>query len=169
MSNIDSRNFFVIYYYCRKIGGRKMKLNKKGFTLIELLAVIVILAIIALIAVPQILNILNRARKSAAADSAYGILKAAETDAMQYMLDNNGNSIGAITYTCDGTECSYTPTASAGETPKKRVLDFKGTKPTSGGVQLDSQGNATIATSLVINGFTCTQSGDTVTCNNATE
>ncbi len=145
-----------------------MKLNKKGFTLIELLAVIVILAIIALIAVPQILNILNKARKSAAADSAYGVLKAAETDALQYMMDNNGASLGAITYTCDGTECSYTPTVAEGETAKKRVLDFKGTKPTSGGVQLDAKGNATIATSLVINGFTCTQNGDAVSCDNDT-
>lgn len=136
-----------------------MKLNKKGFTLIELLAVIVILAIIALIAVPQILNILNRARKSAAADSAYGILKAAETDAMQYMLDNNGNSIGAIAYTCNGTKCAYTPT-----TGDERVLDFKGTKPTSGTVELDAQGNATIGTALEINGFSCTKSDDTVTC-----
>ncbi len=142
-----------------------MKNNKKGFTLIELLAVIVILAIIALIAVPQILNILNKARISAAEDSAYGILKAAETDAMQYMLDNHGNSIGAIAYTCNGTKCSYTPTGSEGGA--ERILDFKGTKPTAGSVQLDAQGNATIGDALKINGFTCTQDGDTVNCSAA--
>ena len=55
-----------------------MKSNQKGFTLIELLAVIVILAIIALIATPIILNIVSKARKSAAADSVYGIMKAME-------------------------------------------------------------------------------------------
>lgn len=140
-----------------------MKLNKKGFTLIELLAVIVILAIIALIAVPQILNILNRARRSAAADSAYGILKAAETDAMQYMLDNNGNSLGAITYTCDGTKCACTTEDGC---TKERPLNFKGTKPSSGKVAIDAQGNASIDTTekLKINNFTCTQDGDVVTC-----
>lgn len=143
-----------------------MKLNKKGFTLIELLAVIVILAIIALIAVPQILNILNRARKSAAADTAYGILKAAEIDAMQYMLDNNGSALGAVTYDCDGTSCTYTPT-----TGDARTLDFKGTKPTDGAVKLDAQGNAYIeaaaGSELVINGFYCSKPAgtDTVTCN----
>lgn len=144
-----------------------MKLNKKGFTLIELLAVIVILAIIALIAVPQILNILNRARKSAAADTAYGILKAAETDAMQYMLDNNGNSLGAVTYTCTSSGCT------TGSDAGSRKLDFKGTKPTGGAVKLDAQGNAYIEAAagadgeLVINGFYCSKPAntDTVTCN----
>lgn len=143
-----------------------MKLNKKGFTLIELLAVIVILAIIALIAVPQVLNILNRARRSSAADSAYGILKSAETDAMQYMLDNNGNALAAdTTYVCNSTD-GCVATLGTGSDAKTRTLDFKGTKPTSGNVVLDSQGNATIdsANPLVINGFTCTKSGDTVTC-----
>lgn len=147
-----------------------MKLNKKGFTLIELLAVIVILAIIALIAVPQILNILNRARRSAAADSAYGILKAAETDAMQYMLDNNGNSLGTYTYTCTSAGCTGPSVGqdSEGKDIPGRTLDFKGTKPTSGTVVLDDQGNATIGTALQINGFSCTKSGDTVTCGDKT-
>lgn len=145
-----------------------MKLNKKGFTLIELLAVIVILAIIALIAVPQILNILNRARRSAAEDSAYGILKAAETAAMQYMLDNHGASIPTaegtpVTFSFEsGNNGSYTI---PGVTPEKKVtLDFKGTKPTAGTVTLDPNDNAKIGTALQINGFSCTQSDDTVKC-----
>ncbi len=146
-----------------------MKLNKKGFTLIELLAVIVILAIIALIAVPQILNILARARRSSAADSAYGILKAAETDAMQYMLDNNGNSIGVYTYTCTSAGCEGPSTGkdAEGKDIPGRKLDFKGTKPTSGTVVLDAQGNAYIGEDLVINSFYCVkgQNTDTVTCN----
>jgi len=52
--------------------------RRNGFTLIELLAVIVILAIIAVIATPIIVGIIEDARKSAAADSAYGALDAVE-------------------------------------------------------------------------------------------
>ncbi len=143
-----------------------MKMNKKGFTLIELLAVIVILAVIALIAVPQILNILNNARKSAAQDSAYGILKAAETYATNYMLDNNGNALAdKTTFTCNGTDCTMdsTPTNN-GTKANDGKLDFKGTKPTSGKVILDGKGNASINTALKINGFECSSTGDTVTC-----
>lgn len=52
--------------------------KKKGFTLIELLAVIVILAVIALIATPIIMNIINDAKKGAAKDAGYMIIKAGE-------------------------------------------------------------------------------------------
>ena len=141
-----------------------MKMNNKGFTLIELLAVIVILAVIALIAVPQILNILNNARKSAAQDSAYGILKAAETAYTDYLLANNGNALPADTkFDCNGTNCTYTP---AGAGAKSISLDFKGTKPTDGSVTLDGKGNASITKDdpLKINGFECSSTGDTVTC-----
>ena len=143
-----------------------MKMNKKGFTLIELLAVIVILAVIALIAVPQILNILNNARKSAAQDSAYGILKSAETAYTTYLLDNNGNAMPAdTTFTCTSSGCT------ASISSKSISLDFKGTKPTSGKVILDGKGNAKISSTeadyLVINGFKCKMTNatdSTVTC-----
>ena len=55
--------------------------NKKGFTLIELLAVIVILAVIALIATPLIMNVINDAKKSAARDAGYNVIKAGEMKA----------------------------------------------------------------------------------------
>ncbi len=142
-----------------------MKMNKKGFTLIELLAVIVILAVIALIAVPQILNILNNARKSAAQDSAYGILKAAETYATNYMLDNNGNALAdGTTFTCNETNkgCKISVTATTGVTlANSGLLDFKGTKPTDGTVKLDGKGNAYISAALKINGFSCTTKSTT--------
>ena len=142
-----------------------MKMNKKGFTLIELLAVIVILAVIALIAVPQVLNILDKARKSAAADSAYGILKAAETAATTYMLDNNGDSMGAVDFACTTSGCTGTPSI---EGATAITLDFKGTKPTAGTVSVDAKGVASIkvvdSKGLTINNFNCTQSGETVTC-----
>ena len=138
-----------------------MKNNKKGFTLIELLAVIVILAIIALIAVPQVLKILNQARRSAAEDSAYGILKSAESYVATYMIDNHGDWNASLEFVCDGSTCETKPTESG---VKPVILDFKGSKPKEGKVVLDSEGQATITEDLLINGFYCKQTGDTVTC-----
>ena len=53
----------------------------QGFTLIELLAVIVILAVIALIATPLIMNVINDAKKGAARDAGYNVIKAGELKA----------------------------------------------------------------------------------------
>lgn len=136
-----------------------MKMNKKGFTLIELLAVIIILAVIALIAVPQVIKILNQARQSAAEDSAYGILKSAESYVATYMMDNQGDWAGEVTFSCSESGCTGTVDS------KSVTLDFKGTKPKSGSVKLSSEGVATIEGSLNINGFACTMAGtDTVDC-----
>ena len=136
-----------------------MKLNKKGFTLIELLAVIVILAVIALIAVPQVIQILNKARKSAAEDSAYGIIKAAESYVATYMMDHQGEWVSEdITFTCTDGTC----TADKEITPK--TLDFKGTKPSSGAIKLGVDGEATISTDLKINGFTCKENSGKIVC-----
>ncbi len=52
--------------------------TKQGFTLIELLAVIVILAVIALIATPLIMNVINDAKRGAARDAGYNVIKAGE-------------------------------------------------------------------------------------------
>ena len=62
--------------------------NKKGFTLIELLAVIVILAVIALIATPLIMNVINDAKKSAARDAGYSVIKAGELAAATSGIEN---------------------------------------------------------------------------------
>ena len=137
-------------------------MNKKGFTLIELLAVIVILAVIALIAVPQVIKILNQARQSAAEDSAYGMIKAAESYVATYMMENQGDWIdGGIIFTCNAEGVCE------GNDEAKTTLDFKGTKPKSGAITLDSNGEATISTALNINGFSCVMSGDEVECTNS--
>lgn len=149
-----------------------MKNNKKGFTLIELLAVIVILAIIALIAVPQVLKILNQARRSAAEDSAYGILKSAESYVATYMMDHHGDWSGTTYFKCSSTGCVEATKSESGDTytevtgDNKATLDFNGSKPTEGVVELNSTGEATIVTGnpLKINGFTCTQDDDVVEC-----
>lgn len=131
-----------------------MKQNTKGFTLIELLAVIVILAIIALIAVPVVMNIISNARRSASADTAYSVLKAAENYYMDLLMTNPNEAHGETVFTF--TDAGVTPT-----------LEIQGTKPTAGTVVLDANGTATIGTEgLTINGFVCNHAGagEVVTC-----
>ena len=65
-----------------------MQKDKKGFTLIELLAVIVILAVIALIATPLIMNVINDAKKGAARDAGYNVIKAGELKAATSGIEN---------------------------------------------------------------------------------
>src|SRR5574344_446094 len=74
----------------------------KGFTLIELLAVIIILAIIALILTPMITNVIENSRKASVADSAYGIVSAANV----YFSQNMGTDkvIGIIDLKSDTIE-----------------------------------------------------------------
>lgn len=129
-----------------------MKKNTKGFTLIELLAVIVILAIIALIAVPVIMNILTKSRQSAAEDTAYSILNAAELYYAEALLDNPTEAFTDTTFTFveDGT----VPTG----------LSLKGTVPTGGTVVVNANGVASIGEDLTVNGLTCTQTGNTINC-----
>ncbi len=139
--------------------------KKNGFTLIELLAVIVILAIIALIAVPQILNILNKARLNAAKDSTYGIVKAAETYATNFMLENNGSlPIEAIEFECDNTGCNLKTNLTGYNVTGLNNLDFKGTKPTNGTIRISNNGRTIVAENLQINGFSCSYANDIVTC-----
>ena len=129
-----------------------MKKNTKGFTLIELLAVIVILAIIALIAVPVIMNILTKTRQSAAEDTAYSILKAAELYYAEALLDNPTEAF---------TDTTFNFPADANV---EGGLQLKGTVPTAGAVVVNANGVASVSGSLTINGLTCTQTGTTVDC-----
>jgi len=141
-----------------------MKMNKKGFTLIELLAVIVILAIIALIATPIVMNLITKARKSAAQDSAYGLVKAAETHYAEALLDNQGEGFPTTVFTCekvDGANVCKT-TAAAGETAVE--LKFNGTKPSAGTVTINSDGEVSLD-GIIINTYACEKAADgTITC-----
>ena len=118
-----------------------MKKNTKGFTLIELLAVIVILAIIALIAVPVILNILTKSRQSAAEDTAYSVLNAAELYYAEALLDNPTEAFVAVDFEFDGTV--------------PEGLELKGTVPTAGIVTINANGTASIKSALTINSLSC--------------
>ena len=120
--------------------------NKKGFTLIELLAVIVILAIIALIAVPIVMNLISKARKSAAEDSAYGMVKAAETYYAGTLLETSGNGISYdLIFSC---------TKDGFKIDEDKELTFNGSKPSSGKITIKTDGKVQI-TDLIINNYTC--------------
>ena len=139
-----------------------MKKNNKGFTLIELLAVIIILAIIALIAVPTIMNIIENSRKSAAADSAYGVISAAELWYSEALLDQNGsipmaNGQSMVTVTCRGGTCEVEgyDTGSITDTSFAN-LNIKGDTPMSGGLTINpTNGTVKISSALVINSYSC--------------
>ena len=106
-------------------------MKKKGFTLIELLAVIVILAVVALISMPLVLNTIDKAKKGAAIESANGVISAAENKYMSSMITGDKD-----------TRFDF---------PSDTKLSIKGTKPTSGTVVVDKNGN--ISATLEINGY----------------
>lgn len=106
-------------------------MNKKGFTLIELLAVIIVLAIIALISIPVVLNIITKAEEKAFIDSGYGLLKAAEFNYTESVIDGNN---GLATYTFSNGE----------ETSLEKLL-IKGVVPKDGLINVDKNGNTELA------------------------
>lgn len=118
--------------------------SKKGFTLLELLAVIVVLAIIALIVTPFVTNAIKEAREGAAKNSAYGIISAAELYYAEQMAANAGY-FDAVTFTWaeDGTLSS---------TPTGKTFTFKGDKPKSGSITIDSNGVVTIGSAGLVFG-----------------
>jgi len=119
--------------------------SKTGFTLIELLAVIVILAIIALIATPIIVGILDNVRKEGFKDTAYGVIKAGELGYANDLLNTNIEEV-IFTY-ANGVESSSI---------SGKKLNYKGTKPQSGTVIINTQGQIAIA---IHNGKYCAIKG----------
>ena len=118
--------------------------KKNGFTLIELLAVIVILAIIALIATPIVLNLINQTRKGAAARSAEGIRKSAQTYYYSQIVENPIQNMTTKTYDFSTT----------GEGGYNGEFNFDGKRPSAGTVTIAADGKVT-GEGLVIDGYTC--------------
>ena len=109
-----------------------MKLNKKkGFTLIELLAVIVVLAIIALIATPIVMNTIEKSKKGAAIESANNLIKSAE-----YYILQTKSRYGKVSVLDD-------------------KLNYSGSKPDLGEVEINKDGKSRIYTYL--NGYCVTK------------
>ena len=126
--------------------------NKNGFTLIELLAIIVILSIIALIATPIVVRLIGKARRAAAENSAYGILKAGELYYARSLMADLGLFTEEIYINFDETATDY-----AEEKKKIDELDIHGDIPTKGTIRIDTLGNVTINKNdpLVINSYSC--------------
>ncbi|MBS7020573.1 MAG: type II secretion system protein [Firmicutes bacterium] len=102
--------------------------KRNGFTLIELLAVIVILAVIALIATPLVMGVIERSKMNSVKDNAYGMIKAAEN----YMASTNMSGTPVL------NDVLF-------EFPSDTKLDFKGTRPESGYLILDKDGNTIVS------------------------
>lgn len=111
-----------------------------------------------------IFEAINSSQVDLAEDSANAILKSAEMAEAEYMLENLGEMIPAndsngVEFICNGEKCLYIPNGK-----DSIVLDFKGVVPTSGKILLDKNGNATIKTPLIINGYKCKMSSNRVEC-----
>ena len=98
-------------------------MKRKGFTLIELLAVIVILAVIAVITTPLIMGVIEDARKNSAIQSVNGLLEAGEQYQIEGMMDGTGKKEIDLT---------------------SNDLEIKGSKPESGTLLIDTEGNMSI-------------------------
>ena len=142
-------------------------LKMKGFTLIELLAVIVILAVIALIAVPRIIEILNKSRLSAAEDSTYGIVEAAESYIANFMLQNQGAIPSEdLKFSCNNEGCTLANELTNYNTENLTTLEFKGKKPTGGAITISENGNKVTVYGLLINNFICNYGDGDADCIN---
>ncbi len=116
-----------------------MKKRKNGFTLIELLAVIVILAVIALIATASIISIINRAEKGALEDSAYGIIEAGNVFYIDHVLpESSAESYEKINFEIVGGKFVNVKN-------KEEALAFKGSMPKIGKLQINANGDTSIA------------------------
>lgn len=134
--------------------------SKKGFTLIELLAVIVILAIIAVIATPIITGIIEDAKKSAAADSAYGALDSVRNYYSSTMLTDPTQTLPITVDFANGN--------TSGEVQGSSIK-MSGTRPTSGKVTLNADGTFTITpvsgkNGLVVSNYDCKYQSEKFTC-----
>ena len=106
-------------------------MKNKGFTLIELLAVIVIMAVIMLIATPLIVNVINDAKKGVFKNSAYGIVKAGETE---YMSNQLKGTVEDLLFEYEH-----------GKIKDGKDLNYKGKTPVGGKVAIRKDGKIAIA------------------------
>ena len=101
---------------------------------------------------------INSSQKSLAETSTNGILMTAQAYFMTYMLENNGNIPGELTFICDGNSCH------ADINSQTIKLDIKGIIPTSGQIQLNNDGTTSITSPLIINGYSCISNNNNISC-----
>ncbi|MDD4718473.1 MAG: prepilin-type N-terminal cleavage/methylation domain-containing protein [Bacilli bacterium] len=118
----------------------------RGFTLIELLAVIVIIGIILLVVFPVVTKIIEEAEKGSFRNSVYGIVKSAEYKHADNLLKNKVGKVSGCG--ASGYEIyTYNNGLPVGE-----ELSFKGQRPKSGTIAIQSNGDVAVA---VHNGKWC--------------
>ena len=92
------------------------------------------------------MNLINKARKSAAEDSAYGMVNSAENYYAQTLLETSGNGISSdLIFPCTKDGCKI---------DEDKELTFNGTKPSSGTITIKTDGKVEI-TDLIINNYIC--------------
>lgn len=133
---------------CHKKGGKSI------LALIVYILIILLIPIIWFVLITgQIKDLFNNARKSAAEDTAYGILKAADDYVYLFKEQNNGIvPYFEIVFECDGKNCALITDLSSYNTNNLTELDGHFTIPTSGKVIIDDD---IILENVVINGYTC--------------
>ena len=119
--------------------------RKNGFTLLELLAVILVIALIALIVVPIILNVIEQSKKNAALRSAENYIKAVEDNYTYNELKNQTKIIG------DNINVSNI------------TVNMKGSLPTSGILNIATNGVVIKASNLCINNYNINYSNNKYT------
>ena len=102
---------------------------KKAFTLIELLAVIIILGVLTVLIVPKVVTMLSEAEKNTNMTSVQNLVKAAGYKAANNEITGNTANI-KINYTT-GENTNY--------------IDYSGEKPTSGRIDIRSNGKVAMA------------------------
>ncbi len=118
----------------------------RGFTLIELLAVIVIIGIILLIVFPVVTKIIEEAEKGSFRNTVYGIVKSAEYKHADNLFKNKVGKVSGCG--ASGYEIyTYNNGLPVGE-----ELSFKGQRPKSGTIAIQSNGDVAVA---VHNGKWC--------------
>lgn len=119
---------------------------KKGFTLVELLAVILIIGIIATITTPIVLNVIGSAKAKGFEDSALSLLRASKN----YYSDQTVSDIIKLPLEIkfsDGNQTNkYTNSQTKKtETSSERLLEYSGTNPDSGIIEINSEGEVSMA------------------------
>lgn len=101
-----------------------------GFTLIELLAVIIILGLLSVLIIPRVTSAITDSRKNVNESSVRVLLRIADNYFLEQKMRGNFQGctydFGSDSNTCDG-------------------LEFTGSKPESGSLNIDQNGNVSLA------------------------
>lgn len=110
-------------------------MNKKGFTLTEALTIIVLIGVLGLIVTPLVMNYIKQSKKEALKTSAYGLIRAADNEYKNILMNGYIESYVVFTYDNGNEESS----------PIGLTLDYKGAKPQGGNIVINTEGEIALA------------------------